>query len=462
MRALASAFARCATTDWSLGRLAALALLAALAVQGSRFQVLGSEVPGSQVLGSLSARLHHVHYRVEDPSAAMAALVERVGGTREVVSGLGVGVRIGGIFYLFDRGDAASRSDERTRLASAYERAIAWLRGKGIAVDTDGAAALADAPPTPYHHLAFAAEGFEAAIARAGTPLEQRPDSALYDAGGVLVEIVRETELPDAFWCPMHPDVRSGRAGTCHLCGMALVPIPPPKVGEYRLDVAVHRTKAGASGLKLTVRTPDTNEVVRQFQTIHEKTFHLFVVSRDLEYFAHVHPEAQADGSFVLKHPLAPGEYMLIADFLPTGGTSQMVQRAIIVGVPGVRSRFSKPPAQTPAAGAVEVEGVRVALTTEDLAAGKDACLTFTLTDAKTGAPVTDLEPYLGAPAHMLMVRADLSDAVHGHPEELKTGGPTVSFHPLVPAGGAYRVWVQFQRSGRVFTAAFDVQAEGF
>ena len=49
---------------------------------------------------------------------------------------------------------------------------------------------------------------------------------------------------------------------------------------------------------------------------------------------------------------------------------------------------------------------------TENLVAGKEGRLTFTVTDAKTGAPVTDLEPYLGAPAHMLIVRRDLSDAV--------------------------------------------------
>ena len=42
--------------------------------------------------------------------------------------------------------------------------------------------------------------------------------------------VVRDTDRPDAFWCPMHPDVRSPDAETCHLCGMALVPIPPPKL----------------------------------------------------------------------------------------------------------------------------------------------------------------------------------------------------------------------------------------
>ena len=95
----------------------------------------------------------------------------------------------------------------------------------------------------------------------------------------------------------------------------------------------------------------------------------------------------------------------------------------------------------------------------ENLVAGKEGRLTFTVTDAKTGAPVTDLEPYLGAPAHMLIVRRDLSDALHEHPEEHSTGGPTVSFHPLMPAAGDYKLWIQLQWQGRVFTFPFEVRA---
>jgi hypothetical protein len=262
---------------------------------------------------------------------------------------------------------------------------------------------------------------------------------------------VRETGRDDAFWCPMHADVRSPDGGACHLCGMDLVPIPAPKPGEYKLDVAQirTRTKTGLSGLKFTVREPDSNATVTEFLTVHERTFHLFIVGRDLEYFEHVHPEAAVDGSFVLTKAIPPGEYMLIADFLPRGGTTQMVQRALIVGGTARRG----PRAVTPA-------DVRITVQPEDFVAGKYACLTFTVTDAETGKPVTDLEPYLGAPAHMLMVRADLTDAVHAHPEEITTAGPVISFHPLVPAPGDYQLWVQIQRAGKVITVPFSLRAE--
>ncbi|MBA2302867.1 MAG: hypothetical protein H0W08_09555 [Acidobacteria bacterium] len=182
-----------------------------------------------------------------------------------------------------------------------------------------------------------------------------------------------------------------------------------------------------------------------RFSVVHEQKLHLFIVTPDLGYFAHVHPEQRDDGGFVLQHALPAGEYMVVADFLPEGGTSQMVQKAIIVmGTP------STPPET---AGA---EGLRVQMKTQDLGAGKHACLTFTVTDARSGQPVTDLQPYLGAPAHLFMIRGDLRDAVHVHPEDRVAAGPTVAFHPLIPAPGRYKVWVQFQRGGRISTTAFE------
>ena len=436
------------------GTLAALALLAALVVQ-----------PASQASAPLAVRFHHVHYQVEDPSAAMNEAAQKLGGRREVVSGVGVGLRLGDAFLVYDREpddrDVEVRRGPHPAVADGYQAALAWLKSKGVVIEGDRLTSdmIQQAAASRYSHIGFAAVAFDEVVARLGTSLKRTADTALFDAGMVLVEVVRDTNVPDAFWCPMHPDVRSGRTGACPQCGMDLVPIPPPRVGEYRMDVAVQRSSGGANGVRLTIRDPETKEVVTNFETVHEKTFHLFIVSRDLEYFAHVHPLAQKDGSFLLKHPLPPGEYMLIADFLPVGGTSQMLQRAIVIGV---RARFSKSDvlenrALTPRE--TVVDGVRVGLKVEDMVAGKDACLTFTLTDAQTGMPITDLQPFLGAPAHMLMVRGGLEDAVHAHPEELQTGGPTVSFHPLIPAGGPYKLWLQFRRGGRESTASFVVQA---
>jgi hypothetical protein len=56
----------------------------------------------------------------------------------------------------------------------------------------------------------------------------------------------------------------------------------------------------------------------------------------------------------------------------------------------------------------------------------------------------------------LLIVSRDLTEAIHSHPEEAATVGPSVSFHPLLPSPGDYKLWIQVQRAGQVITRAFD------
>jgi hypothetical protein len=95
---------------------------------------------------------------------------------------------------------------------------------------------------------------------------------------------------------------------------------------------------------------------------------------------------------------------------------------------------------------------------------GQFGHLAFTLTDAKTGRPVTDLQPYLGAFGHALILSEDMRDYVHSHPFENPDsdiskglGGPTVTFEGYMPKAGRYRAWSQFQRNGEVVTVPFTV-----
>ncbi len=263
------------------------------------------------------------------------------------------------------------------------------------------------------------------------------------------------------FWCPMHPDIRGSSGQRCPICNMPLVPVSAADHDVYGLDVeVVPRTlAAGQSGrVRLAVRHPVTGETVRGFTLMHERIFHLFVVSYDLEYFAHVHPTLQPDGALETEVRLPhPGAYQLIADFLPTGASPQLVQRSLVTaGYSGSLIHRGSLPADT---AEKIVSGSRVKLTMPEAVAGREELVTFDLEDAATALPVRDLEPYLGASGHLLIVSGDLALAQHSHPvAELSTSsGPTVVFQVLFPAPGDYRMWVQFQRAGEVGTASFTV-----
>jgi hypothetical protein len=247
----------------------------------------------------------------------------------------------------------------------------------------------------------------------------------------------------------MHPDQRADVAGLCGVCAMRMVKMPPARFDTYPVDLRVTATTGGAR-LRLAVRDPRTRATVRKFTIVHERPMHLFVVGDGLEYFAHEHPVQQPDGVFMIDAALTkPGPYMAIAEFLPEGGTPQTFQQMFTTG-----EAFAKPAAPAIDTAPKTIDGMRVSVDVSQVKAGDTRPLIVRIQDAATGAVVTDLQPYLGAAAHLLLVPADLTEAVHGHPDEqFREAG--ITFTPLVPRAGRYKMWVQFQRNGTVSTASF-------
>ena len=250
---------------------------------------------------------------------------------------------------------------------------------------------------------------------------------------------------------------------------MPLVPIDPTGLRDYQLQVQTtpHPAAAGRPfRLRLTVRDPATDEVVRNFSEVHEKRFHLFVVSHDLAHYEHVHPEQERNGSWTLEMTLPRGGfYKLFADFLPEGGTPQVIPRALVTaGFAGdlASSRASLTPDRvfTKPSGAMNVELV---LPRGGLVAGRDEKLVYRVTESRSGAPISDIEPYLGAWGHTLIMSEDTLQLVHAHPVEAvpqsagATGGPDLTFKALLPAPGTYRLWTQLKRGGDVRTVMFTI-----
>ena len=271
--------------------------------------------------------------------------------------------------------------------------------------------------------------------------------------------------------CPMHPDVRTTAPGTCPRCGMVLVPIDPLEVRDYPLEVETTPSPIVAGRpfrLRLVVRDPDTNEITKSFATVHEKIFHLFVLSLDLDHYEHVHPQQQPDGSFTLDLTVPrEGFYKLYADFLPDGGTPQVLPRPLVTR--GFKGDIASSRARlTPERDLTKVvDGMKVTLTLGrgGLVAGRDEKFNYLLTDAATGAPVTDVEPYLAAWGHSLVMSEDTENFVHAHPMEMLPegvvggGGPNLTFKALLPKPGIYRIWTQIRRRGHVSTVVFTVNA---
>jgi len=251
--------------------------------------------------------------------------------------------------------------------------------------------------------------------------------------------------------CPMDADVRSDKPGLCPRCGMKLVLKIPERV-EYPLEVNCAPEPAQPQQpLQLTFRVlqPDTGTIVNNFEIVHEKLMHLFLVSENLEYFGHLHPTLQRDGSFTLDVNLPyGGMYRLLADYYPSGGTPQLAVSTLFLTGRAPDTKL------VPSLAPCKSTNLTATLRTdpEELLAGLESRLTFSL------SPTDNLQTYLGAWGHMLAASGDLIDLLHVHPFLVRGGD--IQFNVIFPRPGLYRVWTQFQRSGEVNTTVFTLSVK--
>ena len=203
----------------------------------------------------------------------------------------------------------------------------------------------------------------------------------------------------------------------------------------------------------------------------HGHDMHLFVVRTPaLDRLAHLHPTRE-DGYFVQSLPSLPaGRYALFADVVFEGGFP-------LTGIGEIEvPDLACPPlagddSQWDGTSSPAIKFERPL----HLRAGQPHTLAFDVVDA-TGAPATDVEPYMAMAGHAAVVRRDLSVFAHLHPHgsvampalmlartshEMHREGTALPPHVAFPYGfpreGDYRVFVQIKRAGRVETAAFDV-----
>jgi hypothetical protein len=270
-------------------------------------------------------------------------------------------------------------------------------------------------------------------------------------------------EPPEQYVCPMHPEVRKPAPGKCPLCGMPLISRILEPV-EYPVEFTFTPPSIPAGEpLTIDIRAfdPVTGAQVQNYEVVHEKPIHLFILSSDLEYFAHEHPMMVPGGTFRHRTTLPKaGIYKVFADFYPLNGTPQLVPK--IISTQGFRRPIDETfvhPARDIAP--KESTNLRVSLSLDP--GSCDGCgpipakktLLFIDLDPDDG-----LEQYLGAWAHMLIESNDLIDTIHAHPS-VADGSGKMQFDIFFPRESIYRIWIQFQRLGKVNTVAFTLPVKG-
>jgi hypothetical protein len=237
-------------------------------------------------------------------------------------------------------------------------------------------------------------------------------------------------------------------------------------------------------------------KAIKQFDIQHEKLMHLILVRNDLSYFTHLHAESISKGKLQVTANLpVDGQYTAFADYVPKGAQQQVSIQTLSVGKDKDKDKASA--SITPLTPDVTLSKsvgdlkVSLLLNPKTIKPGQETAVTLDMKDA-AGKPVADLQPYLGAMGHLVVIKQSpvltAANYLHAHPKEMagmsnvsemhgeksstdtensmdmehskqsNTSTPgQVAFETTFPESGVYKLWGQFQRNGKVITADFTV-----
>jgi hypothetical protein len=242
-------------------------------------------------------------------------------------------------------------------------------------------------------------------------------------------------------------------------------------VGRPHANLALHTTpelpQAGQP-LTLTLDLSDgsTGLPVEDLVTHHDSLLHLVVISADGGFYTHIHPPRVGPGRYAIGlTPDRPGRYTAYAEIQRQDSGTQVVARDFALGGAAVAA---SPPA--PGFGQRDVAGMQVNVSSSllQLRAGKQATLMFSF--SRGGAPVSDLQPWLGMGGHMIARAADGATFAHVHAVGpmapagvLASGivyGPDIRFVYTFPQPGRYQLWGQFRHEQQIVTVPLEVTVE--
>ncbi|MEV6136374.1 hypothetical protein AB0L63_10000 [Nocardia sp. NPDC051990] len=222
----------------------------------------------------------------------------------------------------------------------------------------------------------------------------------------------------------------------------------------YTLALAEPIVAPGDIEFRFRILGPD-GAPVTDYTPIHDRELHLIVVQRELTGFWHVHPALTADGVWTVKLNLPQaGAYRVFTDIAP-----RALGKTITLGADLAVAGVYEPRPVPAAARTAIVDDYEVTLG-GDLVPGDGRLLTLTV--HKKGEAVTDLQPYLAAYGHLVILRAGDLAYVHVHPngepgDGITAAGPDITFHTAVPGPGTYRLFLDFKHGDVVRTAAFTL-----
>lgn len=204
--------------------------------------------------------------------------------------------------------------------------------------------------------------------------------------------------------------------------------------------------------IKLKPINNKNEEVV--LETIHEKKIHLIIVSEDLSFFSHIHPEYNK-GEYSIKFTFPfGGKFLLYAEYTPAGQQQRTdIFSVDVEGQPKIFERYDT--SRTVA----QMKDYKVVISTgQKTIINEEKMLPVSIIKKNIPLNADQLEDYLDAKIHAIMIHT--KDKKFQHLHAVAINGE-LFLHANFTEQGFYRVWIQFKKDGELLTADFVIEVEG-
>jgi hypothetical protein len=199
------------------------------------------------------------------------------------------------------------------------------------------------------------------------------------------------------------------------------------------------------------------------------KLMHFYAVRSDLTGYQHLHPTMAADGTWNIQlAAMEPGTWRFYTAFTAnSGGNHTQYILGQEVSVEGSMTPRPLPPPATTA----QTDGYTLTMADGKITSDMYKAQSLKVNITKDGMAVMDIEPYLGARAHLTAIRSGDMVFAHMHPQDMEMGSPsqtvgmvlraadepTLTFEAMFPKDGDWRLFLQFQTMGMLHLAEFTL-----
>ncbi len=213
--------------------------------------------------------------------------------------------------------------------------------------------------------------------------------------------------------------------------------------------------------IKLTNEKDGSPVTPDQLKTFHTEKIHLLIIDDSLSDYSHIHPTpSSVAGEYEFEwYPKKMAKYKIWADILPEATNES---EYIVITLENKVAKKGKIDRTTLKEVKTSDLNFKIDYSPATLKAKKDAIITVKISD-KNGEPFTELEPIMGAFAHLVAFSEDFKTMAHIHPTGKEpqwfweNGGSELSFHITPPKNGFYKFFLQIKVNGEEKFIPFGV-----